>query len=265
MPVKIEDGDLQSLLTVRLENRDPVDLIDLAASFHSLGTQFATYARAHDIDVAKDNIRLYVVKLSEGSIVAQLQPLLEQASFIVENIDVLAGFVTQLDQLIWYFAGKNPDYDSSKITKQQAIQVAGIVEPIAKDQGAQININVSDKGKVVINNNYYSPDGRAAQDGVRRFLNAEPLPETENFEGELLYLHRLDKAPDKEVDRGVIEKFDTRPRKLFFDEGIKAQILSQGENPFAFGFLVNGKVHRAKDKVQAYTILEVTDFVELEE
>jgi hypothetical protein len=56
-------------------------------------------------DTTPENAKLYITEIRAGSILVQLKAFLEQASFLVDHVHVLAGFVTNLQNLVDFFSG----------------------------------------------------------------------------------------------------------------------------------------------------------------
>ena len=77
-------------LTIRLNTGRPVEVSDLGRSLQALGKQFEEFVVAHGYDHAPGNAQLFVTHLETGSIIATLQTMLDQASFVLEHLDVLA-------------------------------------------------------------------------------------------------------------------------------------------------------------------------------
>jgi hypothetical protein len=90
-------------LTIKIENKKPIELLDLTASLSALGQNYEEFVFSHGYDPKAGNVRLYITELRSGSIIAELQSLADQASFVLDHLDVFAGFVTNLDDLIKFF------------------------------------------------------------------------------------------------------------------------------------------------------------------
>jgi hypothetical protein len=144
-------------------------------------------------------------------------------------------------------------------------RVATIVEPVAKDSGSNLTITVAGNTApvtlhaVIVN----SEKANALQNGARRFLGAA-LPSQGNFKKELLHLHQMRGDPRaKTGDRGVIEKFFSKPVKLhFMNPAVKAAIVDQTENPFKFAYLVDGEVSTVNGEPALYKIFDVHKAIE---
>lgn len=247
-----EDG----VLTVEIKNSRPVELVDLTVSLAAFAESFRDYANSQG-DPIPDNIRLYVQELRTGSIIAELKALAEQAQWVLENAAMLAGFYTNLHDVIDYFLG-NPT-KLSEPTRQQAQQVSSIVEPIAKDNASQINITFNGPVTlipIVLN----SLQSNAIQNGVSRYLGPK-LPVTGIRPDELMTLEQVkNSAKTTTGDRGVIEAISDRPVKLqFLSDEAKRKVLDLHENPFQCVFLVDVEVRTVGGKPALYRVLEVKD------
>jgi hypothetical protein len=93
-------GITELRLTVRIDNTRPVEITDLGRSLQALGKQYEDFVVLHGYDQTPANAQLFVSHLETGSIIVTLQTFLEQASFVLKYIDVLAGFVGNLNEIM---------------------------------------------------------------------------------------------------------------------------------------------------------------------
>src|SRR5262245_21084315 len=89
----------QAELTLVLENSRPVDVTDLGRSLQALGREYEEFVVGR-FEPPPVNARLYVSHVETGSIIITLETLLDQASFIVKHVEVLAGFVANIQDII---------------------------------------------------------------------------------------------------------------------------------------------------------------------
>jgi hypothetical protein len=120
-------GVSEVALTIRLETSRPVELVDLGVSFEALGQEYQRFVTRSGYD--------HLVR--EGSIVVQLKSLLEQASFLIDHIQVLAGFITNIQDLINFFLGR-PAPKQPPVPRDEAERLSSILQPVAKDAGGQL-------------------------------------------------------------------------------------------------------------------------------
>jgi len=247
-------------LRLKLENSKPIELVDIAQSFRALGEQYESYVSSKVAGGGK--AKLYLVKLRGGSVIADLKGYLDQASFVIEHLDVTAGFVANLNELIEYFRIQRTIArdDPKTPTRSEAERVAKIVEPVAKDGGSQLNIAI--QGDAHFHLHIDSERANALQNNVRRFLGPV-VPEVGSFEREVLYLEQMRGNRASSVgDRGIIEKYSSRPVKLhFMSEEVKAAILEKPQNPFLMAYVVDGVVSTAHGEPALYKITNVHEAI----
>ena len=249
------------LLRLEIRNTSPIDLIDLAGSFDALGRQYSEYVNEQGFGETT-KARLFVHEMRSGSVIAILRDVLDQASFIYDHRDVLAGFAGDLNNIIHFFAGL-PLAMPVEPTRQQADRVAQILEPVAKDGGAQLILQVTGPGSsVVVNNIYSSERARAAQEGIRRHFGP-PIPTQGYFQDEVMYLHQVKgDVHARTGDRGIIERFSEKPAKLLFMNDVaKAKVLDR-PYPFRAAFVVDGQVSTARGEPVQYKIFNVSDVLD---
>ena len=151
-------------------------------------------------------------------------------------------------------------------TKRNAAQAIAVMEPVAKDGGANLFFNVS--GDVRVHHHHYesrydSQKANAIQNSARRFLG-ETVPKNEIHQDEILSLFQVrGDASAKVGDRGIIESISPRPVKLIFaSEEVKRQIIDQPENPFQKLFLVDVEAKATEGKVRLYRIFAVKEVLD---
>lgn len=253
--------DDDAVLTVELKNSKPIDLIDLTTSLMALAQSFQDYAVAHTGE-PQEAMKLYVRDIRQGSVIADLVAATNQVDFLVKNLDVLAGFVANIQDIADYFLGRKTE-PVSKPTPKQARQISQIVEPVAKDSGSQMNIQVFDGGTVNVQHVHFaSMDSNAIQNGVARFLGPA-LPASYVAIDQLITLDQVKNRPkSKTGDFGIIETIAQRPVKLqFLSEDAKRQVLELQENPLQCVFLVDVEVRSVEGKPTLYRIITVKDVI----
>lgn len=244
-------------LTVSLQNSKAVELVDLGKSFEAFGKLYEEFVHAKGYDSIAGNAKLYIVKIREGSIIADLKALLDQASFVADHKEILAGFMANLQELIDFFRGQADPKKAPAISTTEAKNLGQVFEPVAKDGGAQINFSIhGNTAPVTVNNIVVNSErANALQNNIRRFLGPD-LPENGTFEKEVLYLEQMRGDSRSRVgDRGIIEKYSSKPVKLhFMTPDVKAEIVDKPRNPFRVAYIVDGSVRTAKGEPALYKI-----------
>jgi hypothetical protein len=250
------------LLTVELRNGKPVDLIDLTTSLAALAQDFQEFSDERLQDPIPGNLKLFVREMRAGSIIADLMPMGEQISWVLDHKDILGAFVSHLTEMAEFFlSGTVADPPA----RQKAERFSQILDPVSKDSSAQYNIQVSDSAKVEIHNHFHVGfvEANAIQNGVRRLYGPQ-IPALEILRDRLLTLEQVKNvAAAKTGDRGIIESIWPKAVKLqFLSDAAKQQVLSLSENPFQRVFLVDVEVHSSNDRPALYRIIEVKEVIE---
>jgi hypothetical protein len=260
-----ETEEREPELELRYEYTKPVELFDLGASFTAFARQFENYSYVRGYDIVEGNVTLCVTSVESGSILVRVKELWEQASLVADAADTFAGFVGNLEHIINFFRTQKSKPAALEITDADARNISRIVEPVAKDGGAVLNVTVvGNTGPVTVNTLVVTHEqANAIQNNARRFLGAE-VPISGPFERELLYLDQMrGDLASKVGDRGVIEKFSPRPVKLLFmSPDVKDAILGKPENPFRMAYVVDGQVSTVKGKPALYKISAVHEAME---
>lgn len=248
-------------LRVEINNERSVELLDLTMSLMALGQLYEQFAAEHGADPIPGNVKLYIRELRSGSVIADLQPMLEQTSFVIEHREILAGFLGSFNDLVNGFILDRWLRDGDAPSRRDAERLNQVFEPVAKDGGSQLILQV--QGDVHMHEHRYeydSPQANVLQNKVRKFLGPS-LPREVRFHQEPLYLVQVrDDPKGKAGDRGAIEKFSERPVPLkFMNEIAKRAVLELEEHPFKMVFLVDGEVGYVKDKPAVYKITHVHD------
>ena len=260
------EGDYEPQLELRYEFSKPIELADLGESFLAFGRQYEDYIWQDGHDQIVGNVRLCITALEQGSIIVRLKEILDQASFVLDASDVFAGFVGNLKEVFDYFRTQTPPASPAHmITDTDARNIFRIVEPVAKDGGAALHINVVNNTAPVTVNNFVvtHEQANAVQNNARRFLSAQ-IPESGPFSNEVIYLDQMrGDSTSKVGDRGIIEKFSMRPVKLhFMSPEVKEAIVGKPENPFQMAYVVDGQVSTVKGKPALYKITAVHEAIE---
>tara|TARA_R100001086_G_C11815987_1_gene252857 strand:- start:491 stop:1279 length:789 start_codon:yes stop_codon:yes gene_type:complete len=252
-----------AVLTIEIKNQKPLDLLDLTDSLMAVAEAFRDYATQETGDPLPDNMRLHVRELRSGSVFADLIAMTDQAQWILEHGEVLAGFVGNLNEVMNFFMGRSSTPETAP-TRREASQAIRIAEPIAKDTGSQLNIQVAEGGVVNLSQVIHmtTPDANAAQNGARRYLGPAK-PASYIATDQLLTLEQVkNSAKSKTGDRGIIETIGSHAVKLqFLSEDAKRKVLELEENPLQSVFIVDVEVRSVEGKAMLYRIVDVKDSI----
>jgi hypothetical protein len=213
------------IITFKLENTKPVNLIDLTGALVAFEECYRNYVTLAGYDVDPRTVSLFVREFGAGRIIADLTSMADPASPALSQLETGAGFVSHFDKMIGFFqvlAAVGADVP----TAREAVQVISIMEPVAKDRAAYLHLYAN--GELDVRRPYDSRQAQAVQKMARRFLGADG--ENEIPSEELLSLFEIrGEAPAKAGDRRL--------------------------------FLVDAELKSQNGKVRLYRVLKVRDVV----
>lgn len=237
------------------DNSKPIELLDLTAAMFAFGEQFKEHAIREYGETPE--YRLYIQELKTGSILATLAAYAKQAKLIAETVKPVVSFARELREFYSSFkAGKT---EHGKLSRRDLEQRSALLEPVAKDSSARLNIEAKEGGVVNINLVINSLEANAYQNEIQRFLKAEPLPQNGIHQHQLLYLYQGRKDARKETGNyGRIDRFGNKPCKITFaGDEVRNAILGTAVNPFDLVFDVDVDVSTVEERPVRYRILHV--------
>lgn len=244
-------------LIIEIKNQRPIELIDLTESLLSVGDEYKRFIAANPEFADSPGLKLYVKEIRAGSIVTELVALAPYALPFVHETKNLVEFAKYLKVSYEYFTGKSKEAPTA-IDKASYNNFTKIIETTAKDNGSQVVFNAVEGGQVVVNFNLNATEANAAQNTIRRELEAMREPETRAHNQVVLYWYQArGDVKSNAGDRGIIESISPAPVKVVFDnEKIKAtMLLESGENPFRSAYIVDVFVETVSGKPALYKVV----------
>jgi hypothetical protein len=252
--------DFNHKLEITIQNERPVVLTDLTLSLLGVSSQFQRFLEAEANRDYQPATELFIKEVRSGSIIIELVAMAMPIVPLLWDGGPLSQWTEQAKTLLLWFLGK-ADHPPKIITKPDLTQWNSILEPVAKDSGAQININVSDGGRVINQLIVSSEQANAAQNRIRRELAKfeEPDDHIQKRRVMLWYQTKFD-VKSATGDKAVIEAITKRPTKVIFDnKAVKEEIL-RGDSRFQkpwheLAYVVDVEVQTVNGAVKLYTIL----------
>lgn len=243
-------------LNYELKNARPIELHDLTKSLESFADEFRRYVNVTEPEASASDVTLYVKEIRAGSILATLVAASPQIIQNVGYINAVVGFVKHLKGAYDWLSGKSED--KPPLDKASLENLANIVEPVAKDHAAQVNIN-NPTGPIFVRLN--SMEANAVQNAARREIERLAEPATGVQKNVLLYFYQArDDRASKTGDKGIIEQITTRPVRLAWaNDSLKMRVMHGTANPFEHAFLVDVMVQTIQGKPKVYVVLELHD------
>lgn len=206
----------QIKLSIKLENKNPIELNQLILSLNAIASQYDSFLRKSKVfDYHKSQRKFYISKIESGSLYAELLPavvpLLTEFNSIIE-------FGSYLKDCYDYFLGKKETLDY-ELTKNDCNELSEIVGISANDNGSKLNLTVNgDNNNVNVNIvDLSSLTSNALENSIRKYseLMDEQLPR--KFTKELMYWANASFMKDKVNDKVIIESIDKKPKKVVFE------------------------------------------------
>jgi hypothetical protein len=253
---------IETELTITINNKNPVELLDLTNSFLGFADEFQRYILENDLEAAAADTKLYVKEIKAGSIIAELAVLSPQLIQGISYANTAISFTKNLKTAYDYLTGKSED--KPKLDKSSLHNLNKIIEPIAKDSASQLNIGTIN-GNVILN--ISSTEANAAQNVIHKLISANESVSVKLHEKVLLYIYqaRAD-AHSKSGDKGIIESIALYPVKIIcVTDEIKMKMILNKENPFKEAYIVDVGVETINGKAAVYKIIALHEIMDRDE
>jgi len=254
----------ENKLIVEIKNQRPVELLDLTDSLTSFAEQYKKFALSQPYVKSGSEARLYIQDIRQGSIVTVLIDFAQLALPIMSDVNTMMSFTKYMKWAYDAFLGRGkseekPEIDIENLEKSDYSQLSKIINPIAKDNGSQINISNVFNGNVTYNINLDSISSNAIQNSISRYINRLPEQGSNIFPKVVIRWYQAKNDPDAQTgDKGIIESLSPKPVKtIFFDEEMKTLLLQERLNIFQHGFIVDVKVETIDNVPVLYKIMNI--------
>lgn len=252
----------EAKLTIKIENKRPIEITDFTDSFNSLANQYYKYLSENESFKLSQDTKLYIKEIRSGSIITELSDLVPLVIPFVENSNSVIEFTGFLKKGFDYFLGKTEEKPKDFDLKD-CNNFNNIIKPIAKDNGSNVVFNGDwNFENVTVNFNFNSVEANAIQNGIQR--EKENLKEpTKNIQHKVLFYWDSAKYDEKSksVDRGFIDSISFKPLRVSFDDDYtKRLMLDIEENPFHLAYIVDVEVMDIQGIPSVYKILKMHEF-----
>lgn len=255
-------------LRVEIKNKEPLELIELTKSLTSLSNQYNSYTESNGFTEKERHAKLYVKEIKSGSVILDL---MEYASIGVipfaENVNTIVGFTEYFGKAVKHFIkgeGNKPE-----LSIQDCKDLSQIVNPIAKDDGSQLNMSVKIDGDFHQHIHLDSRDANVLQNLLKTEIKEKLEPKTGDLiENAIMVFYQTRNKIDGKSGNKVIIDDAVEGKALnvvFADKKLKKQILKGDDNPNNFAFQVDIKIKTSDGKIIAYEVLKLHDKFPIDE
>jgi hypothetical protein len=248
-------------LRIEIRNKQPIELIELTKSFIAISNQYTAYASNNASTEIEREARLYIKEIKSGSVILDLMEI-ASASVIpfLENTNTIIGFADYCKKAINVFLNK--DKEMENYTVSDCKDFSAIVNPIAKDNGAQLNMSTNVNG---VFNQYVFLDSKDSN-ALQNIIDLKK-PEIAGTREKvvLAFYQTRNSTKGKTGNKAIVDDIEKgKPVNVIFaNTELKQNILKGENNPNNFGFLVDVKIETVSDKIVAYRILKLHDIFPL--
>lgn len=261
-----EIQDIRLIITIN--NKQPVELLDLTKSLVALSTNFDRYTSEHGETKENREAKLYVKEIRSGSIIVELIELATVGMIpFADNVNTILDFANYFKTAVNFFLkgeGEDPELSPSELK-----EISTIVGPVAKDKGSQLNISTTVNGNLTLNFNLNSNESSTIQNIFNRELKKLKLPEIVDDAEERVVLTFFQARSDKSSkigNKGTIESLNKKPMNIVFDtEELKAEILHSDINPLKTAYVVDVKIETINEKPSIYRVIKLHEYFDLQE
>jgi hypothetical protein len=265
--------DGATIIRVRLETTQPIELSNFISAFAAIGSEYSRFLKQSHPDLG-DDAKIYVSEVRQGSIVADLIPVVLPILQTMDYALVIDQFMRRIKGVIdaYQLPGARPDgYSKSEIKDVMDGLTAIANDPNGRQdiehitiEGGQSNIRAAIK--------FDTQQARAAIGNMREHIR---MIEHHEDHTKKMVLMRFFQSNIKDTElqkpsgeQVIIQSIDPRPRPLVYaselaKERIKHETIQSETNIFKRGFYVDVLVDMAGDRIAAYKITNFHEVIDL--
>lgn len=260
--INLDTNIENTMLQIRINNTQPIDLIDYAQSMLNLGNEYSDFINKTDIHVSSEDIKLYVKEIRTGSIITELVAIAPSLFPFMEHSNTVLDFANHLKVTFNYLLGKGEK--PIELDKDCLKRISKFVEPIANDSGSVLQVDASNnKGEIHIHLN--SEKANAIQNRVHKELEKMKEPVIGLHRQVVLYWSQA-RNDNKQGDKAVIESISNKEVKVIYGtEELKHKMIHEQPHIFDTAYVVDVYVETIKDKPVLYKITAFHDTIDLTE
>ena len=250
-----------AMLQVRINNTQPIDLIDYAQSMLSLGNEYSDFIMKDDNHLKPEDIKLYVRQIITGSIITDLVAIAPTLMPFAEHSNTVLDFTKHFQSITSYLLGKiskKPD----NLDKASLNRVIKFVEPIASDAGSTLQIDASNNsGTIEIHID--SKDANTIQNRANKELEKLKEPITGLHKQVVLYWAQA-RNDNKQGGKAIIESISNREIKVVFgSEKLKQKMIDEQPHIFSISYIVDVYVETIREKPTLYKVVKFYETLDL--
>lgn len=259
--MSILEVDLDKKIEIKIDNKAPVGLEDLTVSLLSFSHQFHRFVEAETNNDNPIGSQLYVKEVRKGSIIIEL---VAQAAPVIPLLwegGTLAQWSSVVQQTCQWLLGKTSQ-PPREFSKQDLKQWKSFVEPVAKDNAAQININCSEGGTVIQQTIINSNDANAMQNRIERLMDEMDEPDDNVHRSKVMYWYQAKFDSKSETgNQAIIESISKKSCKVIFENQAVKDHMFHAESELGkpwheLAYVVDVEVQTVRGSPRLYKVLK---------
>lgn len=253
--------DFNNKLEITIKNEKPVVLTDLTMSLLGVNQQFQRFLETETNQDYQPSTELYIKEVRSGSIVVELVALAMPIVPLIWEGGALSQWVTQAEDIVLWLLGKL-SASPKDLTKNDLKQWNSILEPVAKDNGSQLNFTVSDGSKVINQFFINSQEANAAQNQIQRKIDNFEDPDEHIQKRKIMVWYQTKFDSESHTgDKAIIEAISKKAVKVIFDNNAVKEAMLRGDERYSkpwhkLAYIVDVEVQTVNGTPKLYTVLK---------
>ncbi len=265
----------------------PIELMELTLAFNALAINYRrflmTRARDQANKINEDDVKLYITKIENNCILAELagaSQIIGVLMPIMDYANIFSDFVNNIKKSIDYFknlgmAGVPPQAADIPYSKSACGNMAAFLGVVAKNTGGSLKMEAAEykdeQKQLYVSFKFSDTEALSAQKGALIAERALELRTQADYPDVLMYFHQTNieepKMDGRTGDKAVIPVISSKPLPVYFvstldNERIKSFINDPELNPFKVSYRVDANVEKNRNGVPCfYRIVKLHDII----
>jgi hypothetical protein len=262
-----------AIIQVKLDTSQPIELNDFVGTFASIGTEYSRFIRREHADLA-DDAKIYVSELKQGSIIAELIPVVMPILQAADCALIVDQFIKRVGSIVSVY--QTPNAQPDEYSKSEIKGVMDGIASIANDPNGRADISsiLIEGGKTNIRAaiSFDTQQARTAIGNMREHIRLIEHHEDQSRKMVLMTFFQSNlrdaELQSRSGEQVVIQSVDHRPRPLVYASDlakarIKHEVAESEGNIYKKGFYVDVVVDMAGDRVAAYKVTNFHQVIDL--
>lgn len=249
------------VLRYHIKNKGNISLDDFSNALKSIQLEYYSFVKIYGYD---SNIaQLSIKEVEKGSIIVDMEVLATALIPFLENVNAVFEFGKYINS-VWEWIKAPKDAPVPKgFNDAKTLNNINNINNINKNSQSDSSFTIiNSNNNVVTNINLQCKDAADVEKNIRQIMS-EIKNKEDSFEVKTKVLLKVTQLNNQKTsgDRGIIEDFYNKDRKLIFDnDDDKIMFTGHEDNPFDLFFVVDAMAMYSDNKLIAYKITKVHEY-----